>query len=72
MENERKRIRSFMSDHHLSYPWLIPLLGKKGLKTSKTELCEIFIGRRVTRKAEMVLSATAVIIDEYGRFYERV
>ena len=72
MEKERVHIRSFLKDHHLSYPWLIALLQKKGVETSRSELCEICIGRRVATKAQTVLKLSAEIIDEYEQFYQRI
>lgn len=72
MEEKRERLRAFLKKHRLSYPWLIALLKKNGVETSRSELCEICIGRRVATKAEIVLTLSANIIDEYELFYERV
>ena len=72
MQEKRERLRAYMKQHCLSYPWLIALLAKKGIKVTKSELCEICIGRRVATKAEVVLTIASNIIEEYQLFYERV
>ena len=58
-------IRDRLKKHRLSFVWLIYQLEQKGVVTDKTEVSSIFAGTRKGAKADLIIQASAEILDEY-------
>lgn len=64
---ERNRIRVRLSQHKLSFTWLIGQLELRGINTDKTEMSSVIAGTRKGAKADTIIQTSHAILDEYDK-----
>lgn len=64
---ERNRIRVRLSQHKLSFTWLIYQLELRGLNTDKTEMSSVMAGTRKGAKVDTIIQTSHAILDDYDK-----
>lgn len=67
MKEACEKIKTTLWRNSLTHVWLINRLEDRGIKTEKTSLSSILRGVRRGPKAEEIINASLLILDDYER-----
>lgn len=62
---ERERIRSRLRANGLPVTWLIRMLAKRDIETTRSTMSRIFYGDQKGPRAEQIISESCDILDRY-------
>lgn len=65
MFEEGHKIRKALFDSDKTQVWLISKLAERGVKTDKTEMSSVLKGTRRGNKADLILTTSAEILNDY-------
>lgn len=69
--DEKKSLRYRLQEYHLSYSWLIDMMGKKGMEVDKSTLSSAVNGTIKGERVGKILEMAHSVLDEYEAKYLR-